>query len=62
MAEKIPQHVHCHLCWKAIPVGETYCSDECKKKAMAIYKKRRILWYFILVLIVVFTIMVFVGF
>ena len=32
MAEKIPQHVHCNLCWKAIPVDEKFCSDECKCK------------------------------
>ena len=61
MAEKIPQHVHCNMCWKAIPVDEKFCSDECKQRYQAMRKKGRILWYFMLVLIAAFTIMIVVG-
>ena len=57
MAEKIPQHVHCNMCWKAIPVNEKFCSDECKQKYHTIRKRGRILWYFMLVLIIAFTVM-----
>jgi len=45
MAEKVPQHVHCHVCWKAIPVGETFCSDECKQKYQKIMKNKKLFLY-----------------
>ena len=41
MAEKIPQHYHCQICGKAIPVSETLCSDECKEKYKAFLKKKK---------------------
>jgi len=61
MAEKIPQHVHCNMCWKAIPVGETFCSDECREKYQAMKKKGRILWYIMLFLIVAFSVLILVS-
>lgn len=45
MAEKIPQHVHCAMCGKPISMGETLCSDECKKKYQSMVKRRRFLLY-----------------
>ena len=57
MAEKIPQHVHCNLCWKAIPVGEKFCSDDCKQKYQAMKKKGRILLYFLIIVFVAVLIM-----
>jgi len=28
---QIPPHTHCKVCGKAIPVGKTYCSNECRE-------------------------------
>ncbi len=39
--EKIPQHSHCQICGKAIPFGETICSDKCKTEYDDFLKKRR---------------------
>ena len=61
MADKIPQHVHCNMCWKAIPVDEKFCSDECKQKYTAMRRKGRILWYFLLVLAAGLTVMLLVS-
>ena len=41
MVEKIPQHYHCQICGKAIPISETLCSDECKEKYKAFLKKKK---------------------
>ena len=41
MVEKIPQHAHCQMCGKAVPVNETLCSEECKQKYQNLLKKRR---------------------
>ncbi len=41
MVEKIPQHTHCQMCGKAVPIEETLCSDECKQKYQGILKKRK---------------------
>jgi len=46
MPEKIPQHNHCHICMKAIPVTENYCSEECKQKFLNMQKKRKLMIYF----------------
>ena len=36
MSEIVPQHSHCQICGKTIPVTETLCSEECKEKYHAI--------------------------
>jgi len=46
MAEKIPPHNHCNVCMKAIPVGETQCSDECREKFYKMMRKRKLMIYF----------------
>ena len=46
MAENVPQHTHCHVCMKAIPVGETICSEECKQRYQAMAKRRKLMVYF----------------
>jgi len=43
--ERIPQHAHCQICGKAIPYGETVCSDECREKYQEIVKKRKMYIY-----------------
>jgi predicted nucleic acid-binding Zn ribbon protein len=58
MADKISQHTHCRMCGKAIPVSETLCSEECRQTYMTRVKRSRILWYFMLGLIVAFTVVV----
>ena len=40
MAEKIPQHKHCTNCNKAVPVSESFCSDNCKQEWDVLVKKR----------------------
>jgi len=61
MADKIPPHVHCNLCWKAIPSDEKFCSDECKQKFTTMRKKGKLLWYFLLVLAAGLSVMILVG-
>lgn len=46
MAEKVSQHTHCHICGKAIPLGETLCSEECRQKYQSLVKKRKLMMYF----------------
>jgi predicted nucleic acid-binding Zn ribbon protein len=45
MAEKVPQHTHCIMCMKAIPVGETLCSEDCRQKHQSMLKRRKIMLY-----------------
>jgi predicted nucleic acid-binding Zn ribbon protein len=45
MAEIVPQHSHCQMCGKAIPVTETLCSDDCRQKYYSLVRKRKILVY-----------------
>jgi predicted nucleic acid-binding Zn ribbon protein len=45
MAESIPQHAHCHMCGKSIPVGETLCSEDCKQRYRTILKRRKLIVY-----------------
>ncbi len=62
--EKIAQHAHCHMCGKAVPYGETLCSDECKEKYNAFVKKRKMYLYFMyiaLALLIVIFIFSYVG-
>ena len=54
MAERIPQHTHCTMCGKAVPVSETLCSDECKQKYEDMIKKRKRNIYFIYLLMFIF--------
>jgi len=59
MAEKIPQHVHCHVCWKAIPVGEMFCSDECRQKYQKMMKTKKLVWYVFMGLMAAFLALIF---
>ena len=45
MVGNIPQHVHCLMCGKSIPFGETLCSEECKQKYQTLLKRRKIIIY-----------------
>lgn len=45
MVEKVAQHTHCKICGKAIPLTETFCSEECKEKYQTMVKKRKMLVY-----------------
>jgi len=55
MAEKVSQHTHCQICGKAIPIGETLCSEECKQKFQAMLKKRK-LWIYLMWALIFFTV------
>lgn len=60
-AQRIPQHRHCLICYKAIPSKETLCSDECEEKYQAIERKRKNYMYIMyalfafVILMVIFT-------
>lgn len=45
MVEKITQHQHCHICGKAIPLGETLCSEECRQKYQSLLRRRKLMLY-----------------
>ncbi len=60
MTEKVPQHSHCHICGKAIPITETLCSEECKEKYQKIIKKRRLMIYFMYAMLAALVIVFFV--
>jgi predicted nucleic acid-binding Zn ribbon protein len=61
MTEIIPQHTHCHMCGKSIPVGETLCSEECKQKFQSLVKKRKIILYLMYAMLAAFIIIIFIG-
>lgn len=46
MPENVPQHYHCQICGKAIPLGETFCSEECKQKYQTMLRRRKLMLYF----------------
>jgi predicted nucleic acid-binding Zn ribbon protein len=46
------------MCGKAIPYGETVCSEDCRQRLSSSVKKQRIIWYFFLGLIVAFTVVI----
>lgn len=45
MVEKINQHQHCQICGKAIPLGETLCSEECRQKYHNFVRRRKLMLY-----------------
>ncbi|MBU0496908.1 MAG: DUF2116 family Zn-ribbon domain-containing protein [Candidatus Thermoplasmatota archaeon] len=45
MSETVPQHAHCHICGKAIPLKETLCSDACKQQYTTLLRRRKIIMY-----------------
>jgi len=57
MSESIPPHAHCQICGKAIPVSETFCSEECKQKYDSMMKKRKLMVYAMYALIAVIVIL-----
>ncbi|MBS3749472.1 MAG: DUF2116 family Zn-ribbon domain-containing protein [Candidatus Thermoplasmatota archaeon] len=57
MTESIPPHSHCQICGKAIPVSETFCSEECKEKYNNMMKKRKLMVYAMYALIAVIVIL-----
>jgi len=59
MVEKIAQHTHCQICGKAIPISETFCSDECKHKYEKMLRKRKMLVY-IMYALIFFVLLVFI--
>jgi len=63
MVEKIGQHMHCHICGKAIPFSdsETLCSDECKQKYQGMLKKRK-LWIYLMWALIFFMIFILIVF
>ena len=45
MAGSVPQHSHCQMCAKAIPYGETLCSEDCKQKYNGMLRRRKLILY-----------------
>ena len=58
MVEKVPQHSHCQICGKAIPISEMLCSEECKQKYNSLIKKRKMIAYIMYALIAVVIIVI----
>jgi predicted nucleic acid-binding Zn ribbon protein len=44
---KLLQHRHCQVCYKAIPLSEEFCSEECSLEFDKMVKKRKNLIYVI---------------
>jgi len=63
MTEKIPQHMHCQICGKAIPASdtETMCSDECKQRYKNLTKRRKVWVYIMYALIFVMIAVLFIA-
>jgi predicted nucleic acid-binding Zn ribbon protein len=63
MVEKIPQHMHCQICGKAIPTSdtETMCSDECKQRYQGLTKRRKLWVYIMYALIFVMIAVLFIA-
>lgn len=57
MVEKVPQHGHCQICGKAIPIKESVCSEECKEEYEKLMKKRKYYLYIMYAAIFVVIIM-----
>jgi predicted nucleic acid-binding Zn ribbon protein len=61
MAEIIPQHTHCHMCGKSIPLGETLCSEECKQKFQSLVKRRKLILYLMYGMLAALIVIIVVG-
>jgi predicted nucleic acid-binding Zn ribbon protein len=63
MVEKIPQHMHCQICGKAITASETetMCSEECKQRYQSLTKRRKFWVYIMYVLIFVMIAVLFIA-
>jgi predicted nucleic acid-binding Zn ribbon protein len=60
MSEIVPQHSHCQVCGKTIPISETLCSEECKNKFHSMLKKRKLLiWAMYAIIGIIFVIFIF---
>jgi predicted nucleic acid-binding Zn ribbon protein len=60
MAEKLVQHRHCQSCLKAVPIGEEYCSDQCKddwNDLVKANKKKNLMAIVWMVVVVIFAMM-----
>ncbi|MCD6512229.1 MAG: DUF2116 family Zn-ribbon domain-containing protein [Thermoplasmata archaeon] len=62
MAVPIPQHSHCIICGKAIPYGEKFCSEKCKKEYENMVKKRKIYIYLMYLALAILVIMMFMNY
>ena len=59
MPPDVPDHRHCQMCGKPIPIGEVFCSKDCKERFMAFMRKRKILiMVTYLILIILFIVIV----
>jgi predicted nucleic acid-binding Zn ribbon protein len=61
MAEIIPQHTHCHMCGKSMPIGETLCSEECKQKFQSLVKRRKLILYLMYGMLAALIVIIVVG-
>ena len=63
MTDILPDHSHCRTCDEPTPVGEEFCSDQCKDEHQSKVKKesRRMNYFYIgaIVVVVVFALVVY---
>ena len=45
MAESVPQHAHCNMWGKSIPISETLCSEDCKQRYQTLLRRRKLIVY-----------------
>ena len=58
MVSSIPQHAHCHMCGKSIPISETLCSEECRQKYQTLLRRRKLMVYFMYGMLAAFIVIV----
>jgi len=58
MAESVPQHAHCHMCGKSIPVSETLCSEACRQKYQTLLRRRKLMVYFMYGMLAAFIVII----
>ena len=60
--DKVPQHRHCQVCFKVIPLDQTMCSEACKLEWQGMMKKKRNQLIFIWVLAIIVLIVALVAY
>ncbi|NPB01735.1 MAG: DUF2116 family Zn-ribbon domain-containing protein [Methanopyri archaeon] len=52
--DRVPPHSHCVVCGKAIPEGETFCSEKCRMKYEKMRKRQSMsMWIMVGILVAV---------
>ena len=59
--DTIVQHLHCPVCGKAVPPDEEFCSEECEERMNNLVKKRKLVNYIWLAIIMAFMFILFLS-